>query len=98
MMDSDQLLLLDLAGFLKTISGDRSLPERVRTEGGSLSQRVVERLAGSAPYDPAHLALLLQMARDWTDPVVVRDAPERVSHVIEQLIEAIESLTRASRR
>lgn len=40
------------------------------------------------------LALVIAMAKDWTDPVVVRDAPDRVPHVIERLIEAIDALTR----
>lgn len=34
-------------------------------------------------------AALIAMARDWMDPVVVRDAPERVPFVIEQLIAAL---------
>jgi hypothetical protein len=35
------------------------------------------------------LPLLIAMARDWTNPAVVRDAPERAANVIEQLIEAL---------
>ena len=38
------------------------------------------------------LDVVLAMAKDWTDPVVVRDAPSRVPHVIEQLIEHCEAL------
>lgn len=33
--------------------------------------------------------LLIEMAKDWTDPAVVRDAPDRVPVVIEQLIAEI---------
>lgn len=43
---------------------------------------------------PTDFDLLIEMAKDWTDPSVVRDAPERVPHVIAQLIEAIEELRR----
>lgn len=39
-----------------------------------------------------HQRLLIAMAKDWTDVAVVRDAPERVPHVIEQLIAEIERL------
>lgn len=41
--------------------------------------------------DPLHL--VVAMARDWTDPAVVRDAPARVPHVIEQLLDHIEALS-----
>jgi hypothetical protein len=36
--------------------------------------------------------LLLEMARDWTAEVVVRDSPARAADVIAQLIAVIESL------
>jgi hypothetical protein len=39
---------------------------------------------------------LLTMARDWTDVAVVRDAPARVPHVVEQLIAEIERLRSAA--
>lgn len=39
---------------------------------------------------PAEIRLVIAMAKDWTDPVVVRDAPERVPFVIEQLIYQLE--------
>jgi hypothetical protein len=39
------------------------------------------------------LDLVLTMARDWTDPAVVRDAPDRVPPVIHQLIEWCEALS-----
>jgi hypothetical protein len=41
-------------------------------------------------------ALLLAMARDWMSAVVVRDAPDRVPHVIEQLIAEIAQLNAES--
>jgi hypothetical protein len=44
------------------------------------------------PVGKQSLDLLIAMAKDWTDSAVVRDAPERVPHVIAQLIEAIEGL------
>lgn len=40
--------------------------------------------------DATERGQLLAMARDWLDPAVVRDAPERVPHVIAQLIAEIE--------
>lgn len=38
---------------------------------------------------------VIAMAKDWTDPSVVRDAPERVPHVIHQLIDHCERLSSA---
>jgi hypothetical protein len=35
---------------------------------------------------------LLAMAKDWTDPVVARDAPERAADVVAQLIADITRL------
>lgn len=35
------------------------------------------------------VSLLLVMAHDWTDPVVVRDSPERAADVVRQLIAAL---------
>ena len=39
---------------------------------------------------PSARALLIAMARDWTDPVVVRDAPRRAAEVIRQLLAALD--------
>lgn len=41
--------------------------------------------------------LFIEMARDWTDPVVVRDSPERAANVIEQLIAALDATGRIKR-
>jgi hypothetical protein len=46
---------------------------------------------GKAVVPSGPLPLLLAMARDWTDPVVVRDAPDRAADVIAQLIGALQS-------
>lgn len=59
-----------------------------------LAAEVVEAVnrQRNASAQEEEVEVLLAMARDWTNPVVVRDAPERVPHVIEQLIAAIERL------
>jgi hypothetical protein len=46
-------------------------------------------------HSPAALTRgeLMAMARDWTDPAVVRDAPARAADVVSQLIADIELLT-----
>jgi hypothetical protein len=46
---------------------------------------------GKAVVPSGPLPLLLAMARDWTDPVVVRDSPDRAADVIAQLIGALQT-------
>jgi hypothetical protein len=50
-----------------------------------------ERCSGKAVVPSGPLPLLLAMARDWTDPVVVRDSPDRAADVIAQLIGALQT-------
>jgi hypothetical protein len=52
---------------------------------------------GAAPTSRPDLQLLIEMANDWTDPVVVRDAPGRAADVVRQLVEALESLRKEAR-